>query len=59
MKHKVNKKNRPDLDKFDRKQKVHSNSRNKESKRRLSIYDEFNDEEDEIDSLYDYDEEDD
>jgi hypothetical protein len=45
MKRKEKKKNYPDLDRFDRKQKKRSGSKNKGSKRKLSIYDEFSDEE--------------
>ncbi|WP_319480479.1 hypothetical protein [uncultured Draconibacterium sp.] len=44
MKNKVNKNRLPELDKFDRKQKKHAGSRDKSSKRRLTIYDEFDDE---------------
>ena len=43
MKRKVNKRNYPELDKFDRKQKKHSNSKSKSSARKPSIYDEFDD----------------
>jgi hypothetical protein len=44
MKNKVNKNNFPDFDKFDRKQKKHTGSKIKSSKHKLSIYDEFEDE---------------
>lgn len=44
MKKKVNKNRLPELDRFDRKQKKNAGSRNKGSKHRLSIYDEFDDE---------------
>lgn len=44
MKKKVNKNRLPELDKFDRKQRKHTGSRDKSSKQRLSIYDEFDDE---------------
>lgn len=44
MKNKVNKKNLPELDKFDRRQKKHTGSKIKSSKHKLSIYDEFEDE---------------
>lgn len=44
MKNKVNKKNLPELDKFDRRQKKHTVSKIKSSKHKLSIYDEFEDE---------------
>ncbi|MDX8340148.1 hypothetical protein SLH46_13195 [Draconibacterium sp. IB214405] len=47
MKKKVNKIRHPELDKFDRKQKRHGSSREKSSKQKFSIYDEF-DEEDEM-----------
>lgn len=41
MKQKVNKSKFPQLDKFDRKQKRQGNSKSRGSKRKLSIYDEF------------------
>ena len=41
MKQKVNKNKFPQLDKFDRKQKRQANSKSRSSKRKLSIYDEF------------------
>ncbi|RIH65486.1 hypothetical protein D1164_10225 [Mariniphaga sediminis] len=44
MKRKVNKKNYTEVDNFERKQKKHPEKRDKSSKRRLSIYDEFDDE---------------
>lgn len=44
MKKKVNKSRSPELDKFDRKQKKSTGSRDKSSKQKLSIYDEFDDE---------------
>lgn len=44
MKKKVHRKNYPELDKFDRKQKKHTSSKNKSPKQKLSIYDEFEDE---------------
>ncbi|QIA07863.1 hypothetical protein [Draconibacterium halophilum] len=44
MKKKVNKNRLPELDKFDRKQKKYAGSRDKSSKQRLTIYDEFEDE---------------
>ena len=44
MKNKVDKKNLPEFDKFDRKQKKHTSSKIKSSKHKLSIYDEFEDE---------------
>ncbi len=49
MKKKVNKKGFPELDKFDRKQKKHTSIKQKSSKNKLSIYDEFED-----DDLMDY-----
>ncbi len=61
MKRKVNKKNFIEADNFERKQKKHLGKRDKSSKRRLTIYDEFDDEElDDYSSSYDdFDEEDD
>lgn len=44
MKNKVNKKNLGELDKFDRRQKKHTGSKIKSTKHKLSIYDEFEDE---------------
>ena len=44
MKRKVNKKNYTEIDNFDRKKK-HSAKKDKSSKRRISIYDEFEEEE--------------
>lgn len=44
MKRKGNKKNYPEADNFERKAKKHSEKKGKSSKRRLSIYDEFEDE---------------
>jgi len=44
MKRKVNKKNYTEVDNFDRKQKRNPARRDKSSKKRLSIYDEFDDE---------------
>ncbi|WP_372651921.1 hypothetical protein [Draconibacterium sp.] len=52
MKKKVNKTRHPELDKFDRKQKKHGGSREKSSKHKYSIYDEFD--EDEDDDMLDY-----
>jgi len=45
MKRKVNKKNYPEVDNFERKQKKHYSKRTKRPKRKLSIYDEFEDDE--------------
>lgn len=61
MKRKVNKKNFTEADNFERKQKKHVGTRDKSSKRRLTIYDEFEDEDlDDYSSNYDdLDEEDD
>ena len=61
MKRKVNKKNFIEADNFDRKQKKHLGKRDKSSKRRLTIYDEFDDEElvDYSSNYDDFDEEDD
>jgi hypothetical protein len=61
MKRKVNKKNFTEGDNFERKQKKHVGKRDKSSKRRLTIYDEFEDEDlDDYSSNYDdFDEEDD
>lgn len=58
MKPKVNKDKFPQFDKFDRKQKKHTSSKSKSSKRRLSIYDEFDDDDlmGDFSSPYDYDE---
>ncbi|NLB25219.1 MAG: hypothetical protein GX820_00850 [Bacteroidales bacterium] len=58
MKRKVNKKNYNEVDNFDRKQKKHSARKEKSSKKRLSIYDEF-DEEDIDEYSFSYDDEDD
>lgn len=44
MKKKVNQKSFTEYDKFDRKQKNYSGPKNKGSKSKLSIYDEFEDE---------------
>jgi hypothetical protein len=44
MKNKVDKKSSPELDKFDRRQKKHVGTKSKSSKGKLSIYDEFEDE---------------
>ncbi len=44
MKRKVNKKNFTEVDNFERKSKKHPAKREKGSKRKLSIYDEFEDE---------------
>ena len=44
MKRKVNKKNFTEVDNFERKSKKHPVKRDKGSKRKLSIYDEFEDE---------------
>nr|WP_321357358.1 hypothetical protein [uncultured Draconibacterium sp.] len=46
MKKKVNKTRHPELDKFDRKQNKHTGSRDKSSKQRFSIYDEFDEDDD-------------
>ena len=61
MKRKVNKKNFIEADNFERKQKKHLGKRDKSSKRRLTIYDEFEDEDlDDYSSNYDdFDEDDD
>ncbi|MEE4286575.1 MAG: hypothetical protein V2I31_10510 [Mariniphaga sp.] len=61
MKRKVNKKNFTEADNFERKQKKHLGKRDKSSKRRLTIYDEFEDEDlDDYASNYDdFEEEDD
>ena len=61
MKRKVNKKNYTEADNFDGKSKKPIAKRDKSSKRRLSIYDEFDDEDlDDYSSSYDdLDEEDD
>jgi hypothetical protein len=61
MKRKVNKKNFTEADNFERKQKKHPGKRDKSSKRRLTIYDEFEDEdlEDYSSNYDDLDEEDD
>ncbi|WP_297086236.1 hypothetical protein [uncultured Draconibacterium sp.] len=56
MKKKVNKNRFPDLDKFDRKQKNHGSSWQKGSKQKPSIYDAF-DEEDEDESYLSYSDE--
>ncbi len=54
MKRKVNKKNYTEADNFDGKPKKQSSKRDKSSKRRLSIYDEFDDEDlDDYSSSYD------
>ncbi|MDX1284329.1 MAG: hypothetical protein R3182_04935 [Draconibacterium sp.] len=45
MKKKVNKHNNPEFDKFDRKQKKHSGFKQKSSKQKFSIYDDFDDDE--------------
>jgi hypothetical protein len=44
MKRKVNKKNYTEVDNFERKTKKYTGKRDKSSKRKLSIYDEFEDE---------------
>jgi hypothetical protein len=61
MKRKVNKKNYSEVDNFDRKPKRYSARREKSSKRRLSIYDEFDDEDLDDDSFSydDFEDEDD
>ncbi len=46
MKKKVNKLGSPELDKFDRKQKKHVSPKSKSTKGKLSIYDEFEDDDD-------------
>ena len=53
MKRKVNKKNYTEVDNFDRKKK-HSAKKDKSSKRRISIYDEF-EEQDLDDYSFNYD----
>ncbi len=54
MKRKVNKKNYTEVDNFDGKPKKQIAKRDKSSKRRLSIYDEFDDEDlDDYSSNYD------
>lgn len=58
MKRKENKKNYKEVDYFERKAKKNFSKKDKSSKRRLSIYDEFEDED--FDNLsFDYDEDDD
>jgi hypothetical protein len=57
MKRKVNKKNYTEVDNFEGKPKKHSIKKDKSAKRRLSIYDEF-DEEDLDDYSPDYDDDD-
>jgi hypothetical protein len=61
MKRKVNKKNYTEVDNFERKQKKHLGRKDRSSKRRLTIYDEFDDEDlDDYSSDYDdFDEDDD
>lgn len=61
MKRKVNKKNYTEVDNFERKQKKHLTRKDRSSKRRLTIYDEFDDEDlDDYASNYDdFDEEED
>lgn len=59
MKKKVNRREFSDLDKFDRKQHKHFSAKSKESKRKLSIYDEFSDEEDYLDYKFGAEEEED
>jgi hypothetical protein len=58
MKRGVNKNSTPEFDKFDRKQKKKTSSKTKSSKRKMSIYDEFEDEDllNYSSSLEDYDE---
>lgn len=60
MKRKVNKKNYVEADNFERKQKKHLGRKDRSSKRRLTIYDEFDDEDlDDYSSNYDdFDDED-
>jgi hypothetical protein len=60
MKRKVNKKNYTEVDSFERKPKKHPGKRDKSAKRRLSIYDEFDDEDlvDYSSNYDDFDEED-
>jgi phage terminase large subunit-like protein len=59
MKRKGNKKNYMEVDNFERKQKKHLGKRDKSSKRKLTIYDEFDDAElDDYSSVYDEFEED-
>ncbi len=45
MKKKVNKKNNSELDKFDRRQHKHAVVKQKDSKNKYSIYDDFDEEE--------------
>lgn len=61
MKRKVNKKNYTEVDNFERKQKKHLTRKDRSSKRRLTIYDEFDDEDlDDYSSNYgDFDEDED
>jgi len=61
MKRKGNVKNYTEVDNFERKKKKHLGKRDKSSKRKLTIYDEFDEEElDEYSSVYDeFDEDDD
>lgn len=60
MKRKVNKKNFTEADNFERKQKKHGGRKDRSSKRRLTIYDEFDDEDlDDYSSDYDDFDEDD
>jgi hypothetical protein len=61
MKRKVNKKNYTEVDNFERKRKKHLGRKDRSSKRRLTIYDEFDDEDlDDYSSDYDdFDEDDD
>lgn len=54
MKRKVNKKNYTEVDNFERKQKKHLTRKDRSAKRRLTIYDEFDDEDlDDYSSNYD------
>ena len=48
MKKNVNRRNFSDLDKFDKRQKKHAVSKQKDSKNKYSIYDDFNDEDEEL-----------
>jgi len=61
MKRKVNKKNSKEFDDFEGRQRRHASKRDRNSKRKLTIYDEFDDEDlDDYSSIYDdFDEEDD
>lgn len=53
MKKNVNRRNFSDLDKFDKKQKRHAIGKEKDSKNKYSIYDDFNDDEELTDYFQD------